>query len=146
MGPKRILIAFDGSGPSRRALAHAADLTQPGDTVTVANVMPVPGVGARIEPPVEERNRQRHLLDEARRFLAERGIEAGTEAPVGNAATEILAAADRLGADVIVIARHRGRMPHVLGSVSSRIVRAAECDVLVVHEAAVEGGPDPVPR
>jgi len=41
VSPKRILIAFDDSGPSRRALAHAADLTQPGDTVTVANVKTV---------------------------------------------------------------------------------------------------------
>jgi nucleotide-binding universal stress UspA family protein len=38
-------------------------------------------------------------------------------------------------ADVIVVGRRRGRLHHVLGSVSSRIVRRARCSVLVVHDA-----------
>ena len=96
--------------------------------------MPEPGVGARIEPPSEERNRQWSLLGEAQRFLAGRRIDAGIATPVGDVATEILAAAERIGADVIVVARHRRRAPHLLGSISGRIVRSACCDVLVVHE------------
>jgi nucleotide-binding universal stress UspA family protein len=133
---RQVLVAYDGSAPSQRALAHAADLGRPGDIFTVANVMREPGLGARIEPPLEERNQQQALLDEARRFLAGRGIEARTLAPVGNAATEILAAAERIGADVIVLARHGGHLPHGLGSATGRIVRSASCDVLVVHDAA----------
>ena len=132
---KRVLVAYDGSAPSRRALAHAAELARPGDSLTVVNVMPEPGVGARIEPPVKERADQRGLLDEARLFFAERGIDAGTAAPVGDAATEILTAAEGGGADVIVVARRSGRSHHLLGSISGRIVRAAHCDVLVVHPA-----------
>jgi nucleotide-binding universal stress UspA family protein len=135
---KQLLIAYDGSAPARRALAHGADLAGPGDVVTVINVMPEPGVGARIEPPSDERNRQWSLLGEARQFLAGRGIDAGTATPVGDVATEILAAAERIGADVIVVARQRGRAPHLLGSISGRIVRSACCDVLVVHEAGAE--------
>jgi nucleotide-binding universal stress UspA family protein len=131
---KQVLLAYDGSDPARRALAHAADLADPGDVVSVVNVMAEPGVGARIEPPSEERNRQWRCLEEARTFLAARGIDARTLAPVGQTAAEILAAADRIGADVIVVARRRGRLSHALGSVSGRLVRSAECDVLVVHE------------
>ena len=139
---KHLLIAYDGSAPARRALAHGADLAGPGDVVTVINVMPEPGVGARIEPPSHERNRQWSLLGEAQRFLAGRGIDAGVANPVGDAATEILAAAERIGADVIVVARQRRRAPHLLGSISGHIVRSASCDVLVVHEAGTERDSD----
>ena len=136
-----MLVAYDGSAPAQRALAHAAELARPEDSVTVVNVMPEPGIGARIEPPTRERSRQQRLLDEAQRLMAERDIEAHTLAPVGDAATEILAAAEQLQADVIVVARHRGRAPDAHGSVSYRIVRAASCDVLVVH--AGDAQPDP---
>jgi nucleotide-binding universal stress UspA family protein len=72
--------------------------------VSVVNVMPEPGVSSRIEPPSEERHRQQHLLDEARRFLAGSRIETRTVAPVGDTAREILAAAERIGADLIIVA------------------------------------------
>ncbi|MGZ4343390.1 MAG: universal stress protein [Solirubrobacteraceae bacterium] len=139
---KRVLVAYDGSAPARRALAHAAELARPGDAVTVVNVMPEPGVGARIEPPIDERNRQWCLLDEARHFLAVHGVEARTMAPVGDTAREILAAAAAVRADVIVVARHRGHRPHPLGSITGRLVRSAGCDVLLVHEASAEPGAD----
>jgi nucleotide-binding universal stress UspA family protein len=142
---KRVLVAYDGSAPAQRALAHAADLARPGDVLSVVNVMAEPGVSARIEPPSEERNRQWQVLHEAQRFLAGRGIEARTVAPVGDAATEILAAADRVRADVIVVARHRGRVPHMLGAITRRLVRAANCDVLLVHEPRAEPGPRTAP-
>lgn len=143
---KQVLVAYDGSSPARRALAHAAELARAGDLVSVVNVMPEPGVGARLTPPSEERSRQRHVLDEARDFLARSGVDARTIAPVGDAAREILATAARVGADVIVVARSRGRVPHVLGSISGRLVRSANCDVLVVHEPGAERGRDPSPR
>ena len=131
---KQVLLAYDGSAPAQRALVHAADLARPGDVVTVVNVMPEPGVSARMEPPIEERNRQWHFLEEAERRLAGRGLEVRKVGPVGDVASEILAAAEETGADVIVIGRRQGHRPHVLGSTSSRLVRSAECDVLVVHE------------
>jgi nucleotide-binding universal stress UspA family protein len=143
---KQVLVAYDGSAPARRALTHAAALVRPGDDVTVVNVMAEPGVGASIEPPTKERNRQWYLLDEAQRFLAGRGIEARTLAVVGDAAKEIVAAAERIGPDVIVVARHRGHVRHLLGSISGRIVRSANCDVLVVHEGHAERGPEAAPR
>ena len=131
---KQVLLAYDGSTPAQRALVLAAELADPGGTVTIVNVMPEPGVSARIEPPIEERARQRRLLDDAGRYLAERGVGASALAPVGDAATQILAAAKETGADVIVVGRRHGHRPHVLGSISSRLVRSADCDVLVVHE------------
>jgi nucleotide-binding universal stress UspA family protein len=143
---RRLLVAYDGSAAARQALAHAAELVGPDDSVSVVNVMPEPGISARIEPPSDERYRQRLLLDEALQFLDNSGIRAQRVAAVGDAVTEILAAAERLGADVIVVGRHRGHPLHLHGWVSSRLARAATCDVLVVHETGGEGAANRPPN
>jgi hypothetical protein len=41
-----------------------------------------------------------------------------TAAPVGDAVGEILAVADQIEADVIVVARHRDKLPHLLRSIA----------------------------
>ena len=133
--PRRLLVPYDGSVSAQAALGRAAELARRGDEVSVVNVMPEPGVSSRIGPFVEERRRQAALLEEATRFLSRRGIEAQRVAAVGSATTETLAVAERLGADVIVIAGHRGRLFGGVGSSSDRIARRASCDVLVVHGA-----------
>jgi nucleotide-binding universal stress UspA family protein len=123
---RNVLVAYDGSSAARRALEHAADFAHPDDRMTV-------------EPP-PERIRQEQMLDDARGYLADRGIEARMLAKIGdNAAHEILTEADNVGADVLVVARRRGPAAHILGSTSSRIVHSAKCDVLVVHD----GSPEP---
>jgi hypothetical protein len=61
--------------------------------VVVINVMHEPAVGARIEPPAAQRNAQWGVLDEARQYMAARGITVDTAAPVGDVAAEILATA-----------------------------------------------------
>jgi nucleotide-binding universal stress UspA family protein len=109
--------------------------------VGVVNVMPEPGVSSRLGPYTQERARQARLLGEAEQFLDERGVGARLMAPVGGAAGEIVAAARRMGADLIVLGRHGGRTPRVLGSTSGRVMRHAPCDVLVVHDQAVASGP-----
>jgi nucleotide-binding universal stress UspA family protein len=136
-----LLVAYDGSAAARRALAHAGELAGTAARVSVVNVMPEPGVGSRIGRPLAERNRQWRVLDEARRYMAARGIDADAVARVGDAAAEVVAVADEVGADVIVVAPHRGRTPHLHGSITGRIVRAASCDVLVVYSAGPERDP-----
>jgi nucleotide-binding universal stress UspA family protein len=136
---RNVVVAYDGSAAARRALARTAELGRPDGNVTVVNVMPEVAVSARIGPP-PERLRQLDALEDAQRFLAGRGIDTRTAAPIGDAASEILATAERVRADLLVIARRGGRMAHVLGSTSSHVVRAAKCDVLVVHGPSVESG------
>jgi len=60
------------------------------------------------------------------------------EVAYGDPAREILAAAERLSAGVIVLGRHRasGVRRQLLGSVADRVVRGASCSVLVVTEPA----------
>jgi nucleotide-binding universal stress UspA family protein len=135
-----LLLAYDGARPARHALERAAELARPGDIVSIVNVMPDPGLSARVRVPAEERNRQWHLLDEAQQLLAGRGCESRRVAAVGDVAKEILGAADRADADLIVVARHRRPFLHVRGSITWRIVRDASCDVLVVHDAPAQTG------
>jgi nucleotide-binding universal stress UspA family protein len=138
-----VLVAYDGSPAARRALEHGADLVRPGDEVSVIHVMREPGISSRLEPPREPLTHQHQVLSEAASLLAGRGIETHTVASTGDVAVEVLAAAERLPADVIVVARRHGHhVPHVLGSISGRIVRGASCDVLVVHPGPARGRDD----
>jgi hypothetical protein len=95
--------------------------------------------------PTVAQGDRRSLLDDAQRRMASFGIEADTAAPVGDAATEIVATAKVIGGDGIVVAQRHGHVPNLLGSVSGRIVRSANCDVLVVHEAPAARDPDGAP-
>jgi nucleotide-binding universal stress UspA family protein len=130
---RNVLVAYDGSEAARRALARATELARDDDRMTVVDIMPEPGVSSAIAPP-SDRLRQERMLEDATRFLAGRGIQARTLAPIGDAASEILAAAERIDADAIVIARRAKPTSHLLGSTSGHVVRSAKCDVLVVHE------------
>jgi nucleotide-binding universal stress UspA family protein len=133
-----VLVVYDGSAEARGALVRVAEVAGRDALVGVVNVMAEPGVSSRLAPYVEERHHQERLLDDAERFLAARGIAVRRIAAVGSVATEALAAAQRMRADLIVVARHHTRLPQLLGSVSGRVVRGASCDVLVVQDA---GGP-----
>ena len=131
---RRLLVPFDGTAATRAALERAAQLARSGDEVNVLNVMPEPGVSSRIGPPERERRRQGALLDEARRLLADHGVEGRCIASVGGTATETLAVAERLGADVIVVGAHSCGLLRGHGSLSDRVARRARCEVVVVRE------------
>jgi nucleotide-binding universal stress UspA family protein len=70
----------------------------------------------------------------AKAALADLARESGAEVDVqsGHAPSAILEGAQRIGADLIVIASHRpGLQDYFLGSTASRVVRHAPCAVLV---------------
>ncbi len=130
-----ILVAYDGSPEATRALLHAAELVGPGGSLSVLNVIEVQAVSSRLETvSVEQRDRQGELLREAQKLLAGRLIDITPIAAAGEPVTEIRAAAERTGAEMIVVGRRGGLRRRVIpGSVSARLVRRAPCDVLVVH-------------
>jgi nucleotide-binding universal stress UspA family protein len=129
-----ILVAYNGSPEARRALLHAADLVGAGEKLAVVNVIPSQSVSARLETVSDdERKQQDRLLADAKSLLSDRGVEMQAIAIAGDPVTEIRAAAERSGADILVVGQeHRAR--HLIhSSVSRRLVRRAPCDVLVVH-------------
>jgi nucleotide-binding universal stress UspA family protein len=130
----RILVGYDGSDASRRALLHAAELVGRGGEVDVINVIAAQPVTSRVDALGDgERRRQGNLLREARSLLQERDVRMGAVRAIGDPTTEIRTAAEDSGARVIVVGRGNGVRRLIKGSVSTRLVRQAPCDVLVVH-------------
>jgi nucleotide-binding universal stress UspA family protein len=130
-----VLIAYDGSEPARRALARVARFMPDASVAVVTVADPIyrdPRYTGFADP--NEERQQRDLLEEARAALAESGIEATTAAPVGQAADEIVRTAAEAKADLVVLgARGLSTVKRlVLGSVSTKVLHEAPCDVLVV--------------
>ncbi len=120
---RSILVGYDGSEAARRALDAAADLVAYGSFLSVASVATGP------------EDCSAKLLSEARGLLLRRHVTANYLEPSGEPADMLVQTARELGADLIVVGR-RERTPLrrlVLGSVSSTVLRRAECDVLVVQ-------------
>jgi nucleotide-binding universal stress UspA family protein len=133
----RILLAYDGSQASRRALDRAAKLVRAPTSLTIVATSPLLFSDLRtgeVSDPHADRRRDQ-LLADARARLAARGISAATLGRRGDAGRAITEAAAELNADLIVVGtRGRNRMLRLLlGSVSDAVVRRAPCDVLVVH-------------
>jgi nucleotide-binding universal stress UspA family protein len=130
----RILVGFDGSEASRRALVHAAELVGSGGNLDVINVIGSQPVSARVGSGVDgDRRRQQKVLRDARVLLGEFEVRMTPHRAVGDPTSEIRAAAEESGAGVIVVGHGRGVRRLIDGSVSARLVRRAPCDVLVVH-------------
>jgi nucleotide-binding universal stress UspA family protein len=118
--PRRILVGYDGSEAAGRALDAAADLVGYGSTLSVITV--------------QNGELRRSVVAEARGHLRGRHVEARYHEPSGEAAEQLVEAARELEADLVVVGRRdRKSLRGLLGSVSSKVVRRAPCDVLVVR-------------
>ncbi len=132
----KIVVGYDGSEAAKRALERVVAVA-PGksEVVVVAVAEPYPRSGitipANFDP--EEIMRRREDLDEARNFLSSRGIVAEMLQARGDPA-EVLVDASKDADLVIVGSRGLNRLQRLLlGSVSSKVVHEAACDVLVVR-------------
>ena len=136
----KIVVGYDGSDPAKRALQRAADLAADGDKiVVVASAEAHASSGARSGitggahlDPSQFQQRGDHLK-EAKQLLSERGLEIETVEAQGDPGNSIVEAAK--DADLIIVGS-RGLNPvqrMLLGSVSSKVVHRAPCDVLVVR-------------
>src|SRR5262249_4799643 len=104
---ERIVVGFDGSEHSRKALERAADIAN-GATVAVvsaANIsrlMRDPAGGtAPVDPADAEARTQ--ALAEARKYLEGRGVKAQYIEGHGNPADVLVQEAEENGADLIVV-------------------------------------------
>lgn len=132
---KKILVAYDGSEPARRALELAGDLAQRFEAALgVVSVVPVhPG---RIPvDPWDDRPVHAAQLAEAREFLATRGIEAQLHEPAGETAPTIEYIAEQFDYDTIVVgSRKLGVLGRTLqGSVSEHVATHADKTVVVAR-------------
>lgn len=138
----KILLAADGSEYTKKALAYLVThegLCGPGDELFVLNVqVPVPVrvhamMGAQVVNEYYHAE-AREVLDPIEQFLKRHALKFHTATVVGSPAKELLAAATRHGAQLIVMGTHgRGLIGRVvMGSVAQRVVADCEVPVLLV--------------
>jgi nucleotide-binding universal stress UspA family protein len=134
-----IVLGYDDTDASQRALARAAEVVQAFHAkLTVISVAPLlAGAGRSAGPTDSADSPARHSaeLQEARSYLEGQGITADYEEPVGDPADAIIDLAGRANADLIVVgSRDHSALARLFGqSVSESITHKARCDVLVVH-------------
>jgi nucleotide-binding universal stress UspA family protein/predicted phosphoribosyltransferase len=141
LNPRRILVAFDGSGSSKRACDHALELACAfGARLTLVHVLEPFGISltagqhaALVTATMGELERTAQPL---------RALVGDVESRVmeGTAAEGIVTAARDCGADFVVMGchGHRGFAHAALGSVAARVVRLSSVPVVTVpaHVAA----------
>ena len=135
---KAIVVGYDDTEPSKRALDRAAELASRfGAKVIVTSVAPVLITGHGVGPtdPVDPPEEHRQDLRNAKAFLAERGVEGEYDIALDEPARHIVQLAEQRNADLIVVGTHEpSLLERLLGlSVSDKVERTSHCDVLVVH-------------
>ncbi len=142
----RIVIATDGSPSAREAVEFGLDLAaeQKADTVFVhvapaVDLLPTGGFGMSSAQEHRLTDDDKRSLEDAAALAAERGVETKTEILRGDPVDEIVAYADSIDADLIVVGSrgHGALTSALLGSVSRGVLHEARRPVLVVRGAHV---------
>ncbi len=132
---KRILVAYDGGEPGRKALDTAIELAKAtGALVSVVSVVPIHPGRAPIDPWDDTVVHAAELKD-AKAILDEAGISADYLEPVGEPARTIEQLVDDLGCDVVVLgSRGLGSLSRFLqGSVSEHVATHANATVVIAR-------------
>lgn len=132
---QKLLLAYDGSDHSRRALQLAAEMTRRfGAVLTVLSVVPVHPGRTPIDPWDDSHAHAEELV-EARRLLREEGIEAKLVESAGNVPEVIERFAEAGSFDAVVVgSRGLGMLGRALqGSVSEHVATHASTTVVVAR-------------
>ncbi|MXV61935.1 universal stress protein [Natronorubrum sp. JWXQ-INN-674] len=139
---EQILVPYDGSPPSEKALEYAFEQFSEAD-ITALYVVPIPeGYWAAFEDPEnripgakEADEHGQTILDEATAVAEERGRNLETEIDTGTPDHRIVERAENEAYDTIVIGSHgrEGVSRMLLGSVAENVVRRAPVPVIVVR-------------
>lgn len=130
--PRTVVVGYDGSRTSRRALVRAAEGAGNGGRVVIVTAAAAGGASGPDSDSVTEAAR---LLEEAAALLEGRGVEVSTQVEEGDAVEALVAAARKSDAQLIVVgARGENYVARALrGSVGERLVSRAPCDLLVAR-------------
>jgi len=138
---QRIVVGYDGSEHAQRALERGATLAKStGASLAVVSAAKVsalmrdPAGGASPVDPADAEQRAK-ALEAARSYLGGQGVAADFIEGHGDPADVLVQEAQDTGADLIVIGTRGLNVAErlVLGSVSTKVVHHAPCDVLVVR-------------
>lgn len=139
---KHILVAYDGSDFSQKALDVAIGLAKMMGAqlslVSVEEHLPTfPGDIGEVKEEKERQNNIFHQLQqEAREIVRENGIDlTHTDVLVGHVSQSIISHAKSIQCDLIVMG-HSGRSGawgRFLGSTAEKVSRVAHCTVMIVR-------------
>jgi nucleotide-binding universal stress UspA family protein len=133
-----VVAGYDGSAPSRNALAYAAGLSQrlgrPLLIVYVCSsgVYCEPLTGQVVGVPRDAEALERWLLAELDQVTGHAEIDVHVRTRRGSPARELAAAAEEFSADALVIGAPTHIWHRIAGSVSGWLARHARCPVIVV--------------
>lgn len=142
----RVLIAIDGSPSAQEAVDFGLELAAEQDAVATfvlvvpaLDVVPAAGFGLMGATPHHASEKELEPLEHARELAEEAGVRAHTRLLRGEPVDEIVAFADVIDADLIVVGSrgHGAFTSALLGGVSRAILREARRPVLVVRGTAV---------
>lgn len=135
-----ILVAHDGSEQADKALQRAVDIAAMSKGALIL-LSVIPDLCMMEISDDDCKNMYKIMTEESEKRLnakknelANRGVAMESEVKFGNAAETILQTCADRKVDMIVIGSHgrHGAKKFLLGSVSSKVVDHAPCDVLVV--------------
>ncbi len=143
--PIQVVVAYDFSPSAEEALMRAVDVAARAPEHVLHIVCALDPSGSMRHITVEAAdNIQRQALERVTATFAGREtaseVQVFVHARIGHPATEILAVAEDVGADLLFIGSHgkTGIERFLLGSVSERVVREAKCPVMVVRHKGYE--------
>ncbi|HSQ78428.1 MAG TPA: universal stress protein [Nitrospirota bacterium] len=134
-----LLVPFDGSDTSKKALVRACELSKSdGSEISVLYVIP------RYEEMMDFFKTEtitkslyreaEKIVDVAKKIAAGQGTQIKAVVQEGHAGEKIVEIADKFKNDLIVIGTHgwRGMDKAILGSTAERIIAYASCPILIV--------------
>ena len=127
---------FNEGATTRAALKKAKSLLDTGGKVTLVHVIDeVPGYVAASIPKEHMTARRREVEEQLEKIASEAsGMKVNCVVREGQPSASILGSAQENDADLIMIASHKpGFSDYFIGSTAARIVRHAQCSVLVTR-------------
>lgn len=136
----KIVVGYDGSEHAQRALERAISIAKGDDQILVVAAVAIsriardPAGGASPVDPIEAEAAEASL-EKAKEILAATSIPARFIEGRGDPADTLVRIADEEGAGLIVVGTRGLNFAQraLLGSVSTKVVHHANCDVLVVR-------------
>ena len=143
--PHRTLAAMDFSAVSLSAARLVASILARGERLELAYVDSAASVGKAVLGPSRSAQAMRRLQQMATEIPVPAGAHVLTSVFAGGAAKTLLDVATQTGAELIALGSH-GYSPWrrlLIGSVSSKVLRLAQCAVLIYPARCVASTPMP---